>query len=80
MMLSVESREAQDERSLGELFLYFTDEMADITWLQAFELLLQMFQQLFADYLDLTAPKITELVDAFMTTIPTALQRHLNGI
>ena len=31
MMLSLESRETNDERSLGELFLYFSDEMADIT-------------------------------------------------
>ena len=31
MMLSVENRESNDERSLGELFFFFTDEMADIT-------------------------------------------------
>lgn len=30
-MLSIENRESQDERSLGELFLYFSDEMSDIT-------------------------------------------------
>ena len=36
MMLSLESRESNDERSLGELFLYFSDEMSDITWIQAF--------------------------------------------
>nr|WP_242875680.1 hypothetical protein [Anaerobium acetethylicum] len=35
MMLSVENREANDERSLGELFLYFSDEQSDITWIQA---------------------------------------------
>lgn len=40
MMLSLESRESEDERSLGELFLYFSDEMFDITWIQAFQLLL----------------------------------------
>ena len=31
MMLSVENRESRDERSLSELFLYFSDELADIT-------------------------------------------------
>ena len=30
MMLSVENRESQDERSLGGLFLYLSDELADI--------------------------------------------------
>jgi len=33
MMLSLESRESNDERSLGELFLCFSDEMSDITWI-----------------------------------------------
>lgn len=33
MMLSLESRESNDIRSLGELFVYISDEMADITWL-----------------------------------------------
>ena len=44
MMLSLESRESNDTRSLGELFLYFSDEMGDITWIQAFQMLLQMFK------------------------------------
>ena len=52
MMLSIENRESQDERSLGELFLYFSDEMSDITWIQAFQLLLQMFRTLLADNID----------------------------
>ena len=42
MMLSLESRESNDNRSLGELFLYFSDEMSDITWIQAFQMLLQI--------------------------------------
>lgn len=31
MMLSVEHREEEDAHTLGELFLYFSDELADIT-------------------------------------------------
>jgi len=58
MMLSVESRELNDERSLGELFLYFCDEMSDITWIQAFQLLLQMFRELLVDNLDIADDKI----------------------
>ena len=36
MMLSQEKRESNDNRSLGELFLYLSDEMSDITCIQAF--------------------------------------------
>lgn len=41
------SRESNDNRSLGEPFLYFSDEMAEITWIQAFQMLLQMFRKKF---------------------------------
>ena len=77
MMLSLESRESKDERSLGELFLYFSDEMADITWIQAFQLMLQMFRTMLTDNVELPDEKIDELVDAFMNAIPALLKSKL---
>ena len=79
MMLSLESRESNDERSLGELFLYFSDEMSDITWIQAFQLLFQMFRELLADNLDIADDKIDALVDAFMDTVPALLKSKLQA-
>jgi len=78
MMLSIENRESQDERSLGELFLYFSDEMSDITWIQAFQIMLQMFKSLLTDNLELSEEKICELVDTFMNAIPSALKAVLH--
>ena len=63
MMLALESRESNDDRSLGELFLYFSDEMSDITWIQAFQMLLQMFRTLLAENTELSDEKIDEMVD-----------------
>ena len=79
MMLSLESREANDTRSMGELFLYFSDEMSDITWIQAFQMLLQMFRTLLADQLDVSDEKIDELVHAFMDRIPALLKSKLQA-
>ena len=79
MMLSLESRESGDNRSLGELFLYFSDEMADITWIQAFHMLLRMFQSILKDNTELTEEKINELVDAFMDTLPVLLKTQLQA-
>jgi hypothetical protein len=79
MMLSLESREANDERSLGELFLYFSDEMSDITWIQAFQLMLQMFRTMIADNSELADEKINELVDSFMNAIPSLLKSQLQA-
>jgi len=36
-MSSLAEREAVDERSIGELFLYFSDEQSDLTWVQDFQ-------------------------------------------
>ena len=77
MMLSLESRESNANRSLGELFLYFSDEMSDITWIQAFQMLLQMFRTMLRDNTELSEEKINDLVDAFMNTLPALLKSHL---
>lgn len=79
MMLSLESRESSDTRSLEELFLHFSDEMADITWIQAFQMLLQMFRTILTDYTELSDEKITKLVDAFMDTLPVMLKTKLRA-
>lgn len=79
MMLSLENRESNDNRSLGELFLYFSDEMSDITWIQAFQMMLQMFRTILADNCELSDEKIDELVDAFMNAIPALLKTQLQA-
>ena len=75
MMLSLESRESNDNRSLGELFLYFTDEMSDITWIQAF----QMFRTILEENTELSDETIAELVDTFMNALPALLKTKLQA-
>ena len=77
MMLSLESRESNDIRSLGELFVYISDEMADITWLQALQILLQLFRSTLSETAELTEEKINELVDNFLDTLPSLLKSLL---
>ena len=73
MMLSQESRESNDNRFLGELFLYFSDEMSDITWIQAFQMLLQMLRTMLSD------KKINELANAFMDALPAMMKIRLKA-
>ena len=79
MMLSLESRESNDNRSLGELFLYFSDEMSDITWIQAFQMLFQMFRRMLSDNTELSDEKSAELADAFMNTQPVVFKTQLQA-
>lgn len=77
MMLSLENRESNDKRSLGELFLYFSDEMSDITWIQAFQMLLKMFKTMLTENAGILEDKIDDLVDTFMNAIPALLKSKL---
>lgn len=79
MMLSLESWESYDDHSLGELFLYFSVEMSDITWIQAFQMLLQMFRTMLTDNIQLSDEK-NELVDPFMNTLPVMLKTQLQVV
>ncbi len=79
MMLPPESRESNDDRSFGELFLYFSDEMSDITWIQAFQMLLQMFRTMLTENTELSDDKIDELVDTFMNALPVLLKTQLQA-
>ena len=79
MMLSLESRESNDSRSLGELFLYFSDELSDITWIQAFQMLLQMFWTMFEENTELSDEKINEMMETFMNALPVMLKTQLHA-
>lgn len=79
MMLSVENRESQDERSLGELFLYFSDELADITWLESLKLLMELFRAVMKKCLELSEETVSELVNIFISGIPSQIQTMLKA-
>lgn len=80
MMLAVENRESQDERSLGELFLYFSDELADITWLESLKLLMELFRVVMKNCFKLSDETVSELIDIFISSIPSEIQAMLKAV
>ena len=54
--------------------------MSDITWIQAFQMLLQMFRTMLSDNSELSDEKINELASAFMNTLPAILKIRLQAI
>jgi len=53
--------------------------MSDITWIQAFQMLLEMFRTILADNTKLSEEKINNLADAFIDTLPTVLKSGLQA-
>lgn len=53
--------------------------MSNLTWIQAIQLLLQMFRTLLTDDLYITDDQFDALADAFMDTLPALLKSKLQA-
>ena len=60
--------------------MYISDKMADITWLQALQMLLQLFRNTLSETAELTEEKINKLVDNFLDTLPSLLKHLLCAV
>ena len=72
------TQDAQNDNQISKTIRRFFTRF-HISWIQAFQLLLQMFRELLADNLDVADDKVDELVDAFMDTIPALLKSKLQA-
>ena len=79
MMLAVENRAAEDPRTLGELFIYFVDEIADVTFLQAFTQIMSLFSKMMVEKFDLDEAEISSMIDAFISVLTPSMQRQLRA-
>jgi hypothetical protein len=77
MMMALEQRKDEDERTLGELFFFFCDELSDITFCEAFQIILNvMFQSIYAVF-QVTEAQIEAFEDDFVNRLPHFLQEAL---
>jgi hypothetical protein len=77
MMQALENRIQRDERSMGELFYSACSELSDITWIEAFRLLVETFLEVVADKYLLEDDEIELLLEAFIAALPSALREKL---
>ncbi|MDD3899153.1 MAG: transposase, partial [Syntrophomonadaceae bacterium] len=77
MILSVENRDQNDDRSCGGIFFDFCAEADALSFAKAFILLLNLFANLMKERLFLTDETINNLLHDFMDTIPKSLKNCL---
>ena len=53
--------------------------MSDITWIKAFQMMLQMFRTMLTENTELSDEKISKLVDAFINALPIMLKTQLQA-
>ena len=77
MMLALEQRKDEDERTLGELFFFFCDELSDITFSESFQIILKaMFESIYAVF-QVTESQIDDFIQQFVERLPMFLQTAL---
>ena len=78
MLLSVEKRLNEDDRTVGELFFIMVDELQDITFNQSMAIILQAFLDSIQELLHLSDEQINSLLDIFVTRLPAYLRDSLH--
>ena len=80
MMIALEQRKDEDFRSLGEIFFYFTDELADITFAESLQILLKaMFECIYAIF-QVTEEQMDTFIEMFIKRLPEYMQRALTRV
>ena len=78
MVLSVEKRLNEDDRTVGELFFLMADELQDITFNQSMAIIVQAFIDSVQEFLHLTDDQINSLLANFVSRLPAYLRHSLH--
>lgn len=77
MMIALEQRRNEDDRTLGELFFLFTDELADITFARAFQIIMDALIESLQAIFRLSEAQVQQLMNDFLGRIPVYMQKSL---
>ena len=77
MMLALEQRKDENHRTLGEIFFFLTDELADITFGESLQIILKaMFEGIYTVF-QVTEAQIDAFIDIFVDRLPNFIQNSL---
>jgi len=77
MLLALEQRGNEDLRTLGEIFYYLVNEIADTTFAHSMQILMQAMIASMQEFLKLTETQIASFMEDFASRLPKYLQKAL---
>lgn len=78
MLLALEQQKNSDQRTLGELFFFLVDELADITFSRSLCIIMEALIASLQEILKLTDDQISAFVADFESRLPECLQKALH--
>ncbi len=79
MLLAMEQRQNEDQRTLGELFFFLVDEMADITFSRSLGILMDALMASLQEILKLSDEQRTAFTTDFEARLPEYLRNALHS-
>lgn len=77
MLLSLQQRNSADDRTISELFLLMIDELEDITFGYALQLIVDIMLQMVQERFGLSDDQLTEFMNEFIDRLPNSFQHAL---
>ena len=77
-LLAMEQRRNEDQRTLGELFFFWVDEMADITFSRLLGILMDALMSSLLEILKLSDEQLTAFTANFEARLPEYLRNALH--
>ena len=77
MLMSVAKRNNEDERTLGELFYFMVEEVADITFNQSMKILMDAMLESIKAIFQATEEQLTAFTNDFINRLPDCMQKPL---
>lgn len=78
MLLAAEQRQNEDQRTLGELFFFLVDEMADITFCRSLSILMDALMASLQKILKLSNEQLAAFTADFESRLPRYLRNALH--
>ncbi len=79
MMLAVSKRDSEDERTLGELFYIMISELADITYQESMQIIVEAMLATIQEEFHITNEQIDVFYEKFMSKMPESMQHLLQA-
>ena len=80
LMIAMEQRRNEDDRSLGEIFFFFTDELADITFGESFQIILTAMINSICAIFQPTEEQMDLFIEMFFSRLPEYMRRSLEKV
>ena len=77
MLLSLQQRNNSDDRTIGELFLLMIDELEDITFAYALQLIVDIMLQMVQERFGLSDDQLDDFMNEFINRLPISYQHAL---